>query len=114
MSADTSIDEDDSGFAAELADALLSDMREQESDVLDVGDGYVQWQGVPGGLHVEASDGLSYDEPMTPEVVELLARAGWGRPDSELRNCWFQITSEQDIPEAARLVLAAVDILDAQ
>lgn len=97
----------------ELLDAMAEAMSSGESGELEVGACYIQWVGFPSGdgVHIEASDGGGYDQPMAPALVEALADAGWGRPDTDVRNCWFQITDPGQFREAGDLVRKAIPFL---
>jgi hypothetical protein len=77
---------------------------------LDVpGGGYLQWIGIPqGGLHVEAGDGEEFDQPLRSDLRDRLVRCGWGTPDDEVRNCWFQVHDLDGISDAVQLLLLAL------
>lgn len=98
----------------EVATSMRAVMRDGGSRVVDhPGGGYVQWADAPGGrLHVEASDGGEYTNPMARHVAEALVAVGWAPPDAQMRNCWFQVTEESDVRQAVALVQAAWSVLD--
>jgi hypothetical protein len=98
----------------EVATSMRAVMLEGGSRVIDhPAGGYIQWADAPDGrLHVEASDGGEYTTPMARHVVEALEAAGWAPPDSQMRNCWFQVTEEVDVRQAVSLVQAAWSVLD--
>ena len=81
-----------------------------DPSALDVpGGGYLQWIGIPeGGLHVEAGDGEEFDQPLGADLRDRLVRCGWGPPDDEMRNCWFQVHDLDGISDAVQLLLLAL------
>ncbi len=65
--------------------------------------GYLRWIH-NGTLHVEASEGGPYDQPMPEPLREVLVDLGWNPPDGFYRNCWVQ-PSPDEIEQAAGLAV---------
>lgn len=65
--------------------------------------GFLRWIH-NGTLHVEASEGGAYDQPMPEPLREVLVDLGWNSPDRHYRNCWMQPQPDK-IGEAASLAV---------
>ena len=97
-------------LARAVSDSLTAALTGEGPESLDVpGGGYIQWIPIPGGgLHVEAGDGHDADQPLQPDLRERLVACGWGTPDDEVRNCWFQIEDASDVDDAVALIMCAL------
>jgi hypothetical protein len=63
--------------------------------------GYIRWVH-DGVLHVEASEGGAYEQPMPEPLRDVLVDLGWNPPNSSFRNCWLQ-PGDADRARAAEL-----------
>lgn len=67
--------------------------------------GFVQWTGADQALHLEASEGGSYEHAMPEPLRDVLVDLGWNAPDSHFRNCWLQPGEDGQQQAAALAVL---------
>jgi hypothetical protein len=67
--------------------------------------GFLRWTRTDGLLHLEASDGGPYDQPMPEPLRGVLIDLGWQAPDHRFRNCWVEATRDQHTGAAALGVL---------
>jgi hypothetical protein len=73
--------------------------------------GYVQWTRMdePGSpIHLEVSDGGEYSQPLPHDLRLQLVYLGWQAPDEDFRNAWLRAQTDQELADAARLVVLAL------
>ncbi len=69
------------------------------------GGGFLRWIRGDGLLHVEASDGGPYPDPLPEPLRDVLVDLGWNAPDDRFRNCWIEVPRDQHTGAAALGVL---------
>ncbi len=95
----------DESLIDEITGRLTEAITSGDVDRIDVGGGYVQWQGDPReGLFIEVGDGQEYDTPFDAELADLLVADGWHRPvpRDDMRNCWFILPLARNGDESER------------
>lgn len=111
---DVERERDGAALGTDVATAVQKDLQQRWRDALRreaVGawkfprGGFLQWTGVDGALHLEASEGGSYEHAMPEPLRDVLVDLGWNPPDSHFRNCWLQPADDGHHQAAALAVL---------
>lgn len=66
--------------------------------------GFVRWFR-DDDLHVEVSEGGTYEHPMPQDLVRILVDLGWNPPNDQFRNCWLQPGDGDQLSAATTAVL---------